>query len=139
MKNMKFFFCALIIVIYLPIHGQIGIDSTTLLYPENILKITFNNNDRIKSAYYHLESAKYNFKLFESEFTQFNPLIVAPKINANSDREYSSDITAGMKKEFFNGSSISTAIGTNNDWGNNMQRISINFIETEIGLNIYMK
>jgi len=44
-----------------------------------------------------------------------------------------------MKKEFFNGSSISTAIGTNNDWGNNMQRISINFIETEIGLNIYMK
>jgi len=137
MKNMKFFFCALIIVIYLPIHGQIGIDSTTLLYPENILKITFNNNDRIKSAYYHLESAKYNFKLFESEFTQFNPLIVAPKINANSDREYSSDITAGMKKEFFNGSSISTAIGTNNDWGNNMERISINFIETEVGIPLF--
>ena len=90
--------CGGILVAY-STYAQIGIDSSLILYSENIMKITFNNNNRIKSAYYHLEAAKYNFKLFESEYTQFNPLIVAPKINANSNSEYSSDITTGMRKE----------------------------------------
>lgn len=129
-------FLLLIIVSY-PTYAQMRIDSTLMLYPENILKITFNNNNRIKSAYYHLESAKSNFKLFESEYTQFNPLIVAPKVNGNSNEEYSSDITAGMKKEFFNGSSISTSIGTNNDWGNDVERRKINFVEAEIGFPLF--
>lgn len=126
-----------IFVSNLIINAQINVDSTTLLYPENILKITFNNNDGIKSAYYQLESAKYNFKLFESEYTQFNPLVVAPHINANSEREYTSDITTGMTKEFFNGSSISTSVGTNNDWGQNIDRNQINFIEAEVGFPLF--
>lgn len=121
----------------LPIYAQVSIDSTTQLYPENIITITFNNNDQIKSAFYHLASAKYNFQLFESEYTQFNPLVVAPHIHANSEKEYSSDITAGMNKEFFNGSSISGNIGRNDDWGTNVDRRSINFFETEIGIPLF--
>jgi len=124
-------------IIISSIRAQIDIDSTLLLHTDNILKITFNNNDKIKSAYYYLEAAKYNFKLFESEFTQFNPLIVSPKVNANSDREYSTDMTAGIQKEFFNGSSISASVGRFNDWGNEMEIGNINFIETEIGFPLF--
>jgi hypothetical protein len=137
MKNAKYIFGLLITLFYSQTNAQINIDSTLLLYPENILKITFTNNDRIKAAYYYLESAKYNFKLFESEYTKFNPLIVEPTINANSNGEYASDISAGLKKEFFNGSSISTSVGTYNDWGHNIDRNNINFIETEIGFPLF--
>jgi len=137
MKNIKLILGFITTLFYFTSNGQITIDSTLLLYPENILKMTFNNNDRIKAAYYNLESAKYNFNLFESEYTQFNPLIVEPTINANSSGEYSSDISAGMKKEFFNGSSISTAVGIYNDWGHNVDRNNINFIETEVGFPLF--
>lgn len=127
----------LIILIHYSSFAQVTIDSTLLLYPENIVKITFSNNNRIKAAFYELESAKYNFKLFESEYTQFNPLIVEPTINANSQGEYSSDISAGLQKEFFNGSSISTSVGTYNDWGHHVDRNNINFIETEVGFPLF--
>ena len=127
----------LLSVVYIQLtFTQSSIDTTTLLYPENIIKITFNNNNRIKSAYYELEAAKYNFKLFESEYTQFNPLIVAPKMHMNSNGQYTTDVVAGMQKEFFNGASISTAIGNNNAWGNGVELGNINFIETEIFLQI---
>ena len=117
--------------------SQVNYDTTSMLYPDNIIKITFNNNDRIKSAYYQLESAKFNFKLFESEYTQFNPLIVAPKTYMNSNGEYSTDIVAGMQKEFFNGASFSTSIGNYNAWGNGVERGNINFVETEIGFPLF--
>jgi hypothetical protein len=122
---------------HLMLKAQINLDSSEILYPGNILKITFNNNEGIKSAYYELESAKYNFKLFESEYTQFNPLVVAPRMNANSDRNYTSDISAGLTKEFFNGTSISTSLGSNNDWGEDVGRSQINFIETEVGFPLF--
>ena len=137
MKNAKLIVGIIIILFHHSSNAQIKIDSTLLLYPENILKITFSNNNRIKAAYYELESAKYNFKLFESEYTQFNPLIVEPTINANSTGEYASDISAGLQKEFFNGSSISTSVGTYNDWGHQMDRNNINFIETQIGFPLF--
>ena len=117
--------------------SQVSIDSSLLLYPENIIEITFENNDRIKASYYQLESAKNNFKLFESEYTQFNPLILSPSFTANSDKEYSSDMTAGVQKEFFNGTSISTEVGTNNEWGANVDRGTINLIEAEIGFPLF--
>ncbi len=119
------------------LYSQVNNDTTSMLYPDNIIKITFNNNDRIKSAYYQLESAKYNFKLFESEYTQFNPLIVAPRINMNSGGEYATEMVAGMQKEFFNGASISTSIGNNNAWGRGLEMANINFVETEIGFPLF--
>ena len=117
--------------------AQINIDTALILYPGNIIRLTFQNNDRIKSAYFKLESAKNDFKLFESEYTQFNPLIFSPKINANSENDYSSDVSAGMNKEFFDGSSISASIGSNNYWGQNMDRGTVNFIETEVGFPLF--
>lgn len=137
MRSIKLIFSAILFLIAISAKAQVSFDSTTLLYPENIIKITFNNNDRIKAAYYRLESAKYNFKLFESEFTQFNPLIVSPKTSRNSDGEYTSDFSTGIKKEFFNGSSISTSIGTNNQWGTETERRNIHFMETEIGFPLF--
>ena len=136
MKKLLLFY--FIISLFIPgLFSQINHDTTSMLYPDNIIKITFNNNDRIKSAYYELEAAKYNFKLFESEYTQFNPLIVAPKMHMNSNGQYTTDIIAGMQKEFFNGASISTAIGNNNAWGNGVELGNINFIETEIGFPLF--
>ena len=127
---------ALLIMAYF-INAQVNFDTTTVLYPNNIIKITFNNNDRIKAAYYHLEAAKYNFKLFESEYTQFNPLIVKPKFHGNSDGAYFSDVSAGMEKEFFNGSSISTSVGQYNDWDNSGRLSDVSFIETEVGFPLF--
>ena len=136
MKKLLLFY--FILLLFIPgLFSQINHDTTSMLYPDNIIKITFNNNDRIKSAYYELEAAKYNFKLFESEYTQFNPLIVDPKINLNSEGEYASEMVAGMQKEFFNGTSISTSIGNNNAWGNGVARGNISFIETEIGFPLF--
>lgn len=119
------------------VFAQVEIDSVQLFYPENIIQITFNNNNRIKSAYYELEAAKYNFKLFESEYTQFNPLVVAPRVNLNSEGDYSTDVVAGMQKEFFNGASIAASVGNNNDWGNTTDSRNVNFVETEIGFPLF--
>ena len=132
----KSIFLALLIV-NTAVLSQIQVDTNLIFYPENIITITFNNNDRIKAAYYELEAAKYNFKLFESEYTQFNPLIVAPRMTLDSDGYYSSDITAGMQKDFFNGTSIRTSIGNNNEWGSNTDWRNINFVETEIGFPLF--
>lgn len=135
--NMRIILFATCLLIARVSFAQIIIETDLKLYPENIIRLTYNNNDRIKSAYYKLESAKNNFKLFESEYTQFNPLIVAPKFSANSEGNYASDMTAGMQKEFFDGSSIGLALGTNNDWAENSERGTINFIETEIGFPLF--
>jgi len=137
MMHLRIITNILMVIVSLTATGQISIDSTLLLYPENIIRITFNNNNRIKSAYYELESAKYNFKLFESEYTQFNPLVVSPRVSGNSDGVYVSDMVAGMQKEFFNGTSISTSIGNNSTWGNGIDGGNINFIETEIGFPLF--
>ena len=118
-------------------YAQLKLDSTLTLFPENIIKITFDNNDRIKSAYYELEAAKYNFKLFESEYTQLNPLIVNSKINSNSDKEYSGDFSIGMRKEFFDGTSIEASVGNNTNWGNNVDSRNLNFVETEISFPLF--
>ncbi len=106
MKKYVLIFC--LVPVY-SLFAQVQSDRTTSLFPENIIKLTFENSDRIKAAYYKLEAAKYNFKLFESEYTQFNPLIVDSKVQSNSNGEYFGDFSTGMSKEFFDGTSISTS------------------------------
>lgn len=135
--NMRIALFATFLLIARVSFSQISIEADLMLNPANIIRLTYNQNDRIKAAYYELESAKSNFKLFESEYTQFNPLIVAPKFSANSDGDYASDMTAGMKKDFFDGSSIGVALGTYNDWEQNTGHGTINFIETEIGFPLF--
>lgn len=117
--------------------GQIPFEQSTSLFPENIIKLTFSNSDRIKAAYYKLEAAKYNFKLFESEYTQFNPLIVDSKVVTNSDGESFGDFSTGMSKEFFDGTSVSASIGNNTDWGRNVENHHVNFVETEVSFPLF--
>lgn len=117
--------------------AQVQFDHTTSLFPENIIKLTFENSDRIKAAYYKLEAAKYNFKLFESEYTQFNPLIVDSKVQSNSNGEYFGDFSTGMSKEFFDGTSISTSVGNNTDWGRHVENHNVNFVETEVSFPLF--
>ncbi len=69
-KGASLFLC---MFITLSLNAQVNIDTALILYPNNIIRLTFQNNDRIKAAYFKLESAKNDFKLFESEYTQFNP------------------------------------------------------------------
>ena len=126
-------------LIFIPqVRSTGNVDTTLLLYPENIIKITFNNNNRIKSAYYDLESAKYNFKLFKSEYTQFNPLIVVPHVTANSEEVNSGKVVVGMEKRLFNGSYLSTSFGVDNYWGGGTQESTVSYVdETEAGFPLF--
>ncbi len=119
------------------ISAQYKLDSTLVLSPENIIKITFENSDRIKSAYFHLESAKYNFKLFESDYTQFNPIIVGSGVSANSDHRNYSKFSAGMRKEFFDGTSIEASVGNDIGWGENVTYNNVNYVESEISFPLF--
>ena len=117
--------------------AQYNLDTTLTLSPQNIIKITFENSDRIKSAYFHLESAKYNFKLFESDYTQFNPVIVRSGASANSDHRNYSNFSAGMRKEFFDGTSIEASVGNDIGWGKNNTYSNVNYFESEISFPLF--
>ena len=130
----------ILIFILMPVFNLFAQDKhtqDTILYPENIIKLTFANSNRIKSAFYNLESAKSNFKLFESEYTQFNPLIVDSKAISNSNSEKSTEFSTGMKKEFFDGTAISATIGNNSGWGTEAINHNTNFIETEVSFPLF--
>ncbi len=137
--NGRYFIILSVILFFLTINSnaQFKLDSSLTLSTENIIKITFENSNRIKSAFYNLESAKYNFKLFESEYTQFNPLIMDSRVNSNSDNQYSGDFSAGMKKEFFDGTSIEASVGNSTDWGYDVDSRNVNFFETEISFPLF--
>ncbi len=51
------------------IYSQPDGNNKLFLYPESIMRLTMDNSSKIKAAKHKLESAEYNFKLFESEFT----------------------------------------------------------------------
>ena len=83
-----------------------------ILNRDTIIKIAFKNSPSIAAARYRLKSAEYNFKLFESEFTQFTPLILDSRVRRKSGDETSGEMSAGMEKEFFDGSSLSLVLGS---------------------------
>jgi len=101
------------------------------------MKITYENNDRIKAAYHKLESAKSNFSLFESEYTQFNPLIVDTRFNTNSDKIKESEASVGMEKEFFDGSSIGVFTGNNAVYGEAEGNRMTQYIETSVRFPLF--
>jgi hypothetical protein len=134
---MKLFLFLFVSAFSVHVFGQIKIEKSQMLYPENIIKLTFDNSDRIKSAFYNLEAAKYNFKLFESEYTQFNPLIINSDLHTNSDRENSGELSAGMSKEFFDGTSITSSMGNNSGWGRIPENRNVSFIESEVSFPLF--
>jgi outer membrane protein TolC len=86
-----------------------------ILNLDSIVRITYDNNPSIASARHKLKSAEYNFKLFESEFTQFIPLLLDSRVRNQSGNKTSAEVVASMEKEFFGGASLSLDVGNETD------------------------
>ena len=120
------------------VFGQNSYGNTLPISPETIMRITYKNNVRIKSAYYKLESAKYNFKLFESEYTQFNPIIINSELSGNSEEEYRNETSVGFQKEFFDGSSVKSEIGSGSYFGRGSGGRYNQYVEAEVEFPLFM-
>jgi len=97
------------------VFGQKQNESEKILNPDSIVRMTYDNNPSIASARHKLKSAEYNFKLFESEFTQFIPLILDSRVRNQSGNKTSAEVVASMEKEFFGGASLSLDVGNETD------------------------
>ena len=95
--------------------GQTQGDSVIVLNRDSIIHMAFENSPSIAAAWHRLKSAEYNFKLFESEYTQFTPLVLDSRLRRKSGDESSGELSAGMEKEFFDGSSLSLNVGSGVD------------------------
>lgn len=98
---------SLILGAFVSTHGSTASD----LNPEAIIKITYERNPSIAAARHKLRSAEYNYKLFESEYSQFTPFILGSDLEKSSGR-----LTVGVRKEFFDGSSVSLNLGNKAEW-----------------------
>ena len=96
-----------------------------------------DNSSRIKAAEHKLESAQYNFKLFESEFTQFTPFKMNSEIRGDINNIYESEISIGLQKEFFDGSSIDAYVGNSNVWGERLNDGNTQFIKAEVQFPLF--
>jgi len=112
--------------------GQAADLMQNTLYPETIMRLTMDHSAQIKAAKYKLESARYNFKLFESEYTTFTPLNMSSDVQGNQDREFESETSLGVRKEYFDGSSVDAALGNSASWGGALTEERSQFIKTEI-------
>jgi len=107
------------------------------LNPESIIHLTMEHSARIQAARHQLESAEYNFKLFESRYTQFSPLKMGSKIERDQNSEYESELTVGIEKEYFDGSSVSAGVGTRETWGKDVDEDSGQFFRTRIQFPLF--
>ncbi len=107
------------------------------LYPETIMQLTLENSARIKAAKYKLESARYNFKLFESEYSKFTPMNLSSSLETNTNEEYESETTVGVQKEYFDGSSIGASLGNSSLWGGEFSDETTQFVKTEIQFPLF--
>jgi outer membrane protein TolC len=102
--------------------GQSSAGTAAVLNPDTIIKIAYERNPRIAAARHKLRSSEYNYKLFESEYSQFIPLIMDSRVQRTSDSSEdnpSGRLTAGLRKEFFDGSSASLDVGNETQWDSN--------------------
>ncbi len=112
-------------------------DNSLSLYPESIMRLTMDHSSRIKAAKHKLESAQFNFKLFESEFTQFTPLKMSSDFQGDKNKEYESETSIGIQKEFFDGSSIGASVGNSNLWREDQSDENKQFVKTEIQFPLF--
>jgi hypothetical protein len=127
-----------ILILLNSVFGQNGYSGSLTISPETIMKITYKNNVRIKSAYYNLESAKYNFKLFESEYTQFNPIVINSEMRGNSEDQYGNETSIGFQKEFFDGSSVRSRIGSASYFGGGGTKRYNQYVAAEVEFPLFM-
>ena len=139
--KLKFSLLLFVHVIFLfansSIYSQPEENNNLSLYPEPIMRLTMDNSSRIKAAKHKLESAQFNFKLFESEYTQFTPLKMNSKIYGDKNNDYESETSIGIQKEFFDGSSIGASIGNNNLWGEGIPDENTQFIKAEVQFPLF--
>ena len=117
--------------------GQTAAPPGTALHPESIMQLTMDNSARIQAARHKLESARYNFKLFESEFTKFTPLNLSSDIHTNANDEYENETSVGVQKEYFDGSSIGASIGNSSLWGGDLSDETTQYVKTEIQFPLF--
>jgi uncharacterized protein YoxC len=135
--NLNYCIMILSVVIFNHTFGQNNESDNFILNTNSIMRLTMDNSEGIRAANQKLESAKYNFKLFESEYTQFTPLKVKTDAFANNDDDYIIESSVGLQKEFFDGSSISALIGNRNTWGDGVTKSQKQFLETEIQFPLF--
>ena len=120
-----------------PIYSQQEENNQLSLYPETIMRLTMENSSKIKAAKHKLESAQFNFNLFESEYTQFTPLKMNSVIQGDKNKEYESETSVGLQKEFFDGSSLIASIGNYNLWGDGLSDENTQFIKTKVQFPLF--
>ncbi len=135
-KTLTFYCCTITIMVFFSI-VRIQANDDLILYPESIMHLTMENSPRIQAAKYQLESARYNFKLFESEYTQFTPFQMNSDIQGNNEKTYEGNVSAGIDKEFFDGTSLSASIGQNNEWGEGVAEEVTQYIKTEVQFPLF--
>jgi len=85
-------FCALALITFL-FFAEAGAfvqnkaDAEQILNPNRIMHISYANSAGIEASRNKLKSAEYNFKLFESEYTQFLPLVLDTRMKRKSGNE----------------------------------------------------
>ena len=103
-----------------------------LISPSSIIGVTYDASREIEAVKYDLEAAEYAFDQFERGLSQFTPFIMNSYAERDTskypddhdpdertDYEYGSRV--GMKKEFFNGSSISGGVGYSGEDGHSSE------------------
>ncbi|MBT5829550.1 MAG: hypothetical protein HOH77_05075, partial [Candidatus Latescibacteria bacterium] len=103
---------------------------------DKVIELAFARNPGIRAARYRLESAQHNFDLFESELSQFTPLVVDTKLERESNAEKGAEITAGMEREFFNGASADLSVGNSSVFESGTQSHA-QFVESKIEFPLF--
>ena len=101
-----------------------------------VIELAFDRNPGIRAARYRLESAQHNFDLFESELSQFTPLVLDSEVATESDAEKEAKITAGVEREFFNGASAGVSVGNSSTFEQGSRSHS-QFVESEIAFPLF--
>lgn len=114
-----------------------NVHDNQILTQESIIRLTFDHSARIKSARHKLNSAEFNFKLFESEYTQFSPFLLNSKTSGDSEGDNYSKVTLGINKEFFDGSSFNASLGHQTDWGGAVETEHTQFFETNVNFPLF--
>ena len=119
--------------------GQTHTDTAGVINPDTIIEITYESNPRLAAARHKLRSAEYNYDLFESEYSQFIPLVLDSRVRRSfedSEKSTSGKLTAGLRKEFFDGSSVSVDLGNETGWDSE-GRTHDQFIESQLEFPLF--
>lgn len=139
MKRNPFIFMCTLLALALAGPSLFGQTATNALAinPESIMRLTMDLSARIEAEKHQLASAQYNYDLFESKYTQFTPLKMNSEIEVDQDEDYEGEISVGMEKEFFDGSSIGAYLGQNNLWGEERGNENSQFVRTEVQFPLF--